>query len=66
MVMMGQAWFLATVAISFGDEVYNYLSTLDDQVLKRKTISKMCESYRISDELKLKVRSLRKWSSKSC
>lgn len=60
MVMMGQAWFLATAAISFGDKVYNYLSTLNDQVLKRKTISKMCESYRISDELKLKVRSLRK------
>ena len=60
MVMMAEAWFLATAAIYFSDEVYAYLKSLDDNVLKRKTISKMCESHRIREEDKERVRQLRK------
>ena len=60
MVMMAEAWFLATAAIYFSDEVYAYLKSLDDNVLKRKTISKICESYRIREEDKERVRQLRK------
>jgi len=60
MVMMAEAWFLATAAIYFPDEVYAYLKDLDDNVLKRKTISKMCESFRIREEDKERAKQLRK------
>lgn len=59
MVMMAEAWFLATVAITFPDEVYAYLKSINDVTLKRKTISKMCDSYRIKDEVKNKFKELR-------
>ena len=59
MVMMSEAWFLATVAITFPDEVYAYLKSIDDLTLKRKTISKMCDSCRIKDEVKTKFKGLR-------
>ena len=60
MVMMAEAWFLATAAIYFPDEVYAYLKDLDDNVLKRKTISKICESFRIREEDKERAKQLRK------
>ena len=60
MVMMAEAWFLATAAIYFPDEVYTYLKGLNDNVLKRKTISKMCESFRIREEDKERAKQLRK------
>ena len=59
MVMMSQAWLLATVAIAYPDEIFNYLKSTDDAVLKRKTISKMCDSFRISDEQKVRFKKLR-------
>lgn len=59
MVMMAEAWFLATVAITFPDEVYAYLKSINDFTLKRKTISKMCDSFRIKDEVKTKFKGLR-------
>lgn len=59
MVMMAEAWLLATVAIQYPDQVYTYLEHLDDVALKRKTISKMCDSFRISDEQKVRFKKLR-------
>lgn len=60
MVMIAEAWLLATVAIDFPDEVFKFLEATNDKVLKRKTISKMCDSYRISEEQKIRFRTLRK------
>lgn len=59
MVMMAEAWLLATIAIQYPDQVFEYLEHLDDLVLKRKTISKMCDSFRISDEQKVRFKKLR-------
>ena len=59
MVMMAEAWLLATVAIDFSNQVFEFLKQTKDFVLKRKTISKMCDSYRISKEQKERFKSLR-------
>lgn len=59
MVMMAEAWLLATVAIDFPDEVFDFLKRVDDITLKRKTISKMIDSFRISDDQKKRFKSLR-------
>ena len=58
-VMMAEAWLLATIAIEYPDQVFEYLNQLRDAVLKRKAISKMCDSFRISEEQKQRFRSLR-------
>lgn len=60
MVMMSEAWLLATVAIKKPNEVYSFLKNTDDATLKRKTISKIVDSFRISEENKTKFKSLRK------
>jgi len=60
MVMMAEAWLLATIAISFPDEVFEVLCKTDDVALKRKTISKMCDSYRIDESTKNKFKELRR------
>ena len=59
MVMMAEAWLLATIAIQYPDEVFTYLEHLNDIILKRKTISKMCDSFRIHPEQKVRFKSLR-------
>ena len=59
MVMMSEAWFLSTLAISYQNEVFEYLKNLDDLVLKRKTISKICDSYRFTSNDKNRFKSLR-------
>ena len=59
MVMMAEAWLLATVAIEFPDQVFSFLKSLDDQTLKRKTISKMCDSFRINETQKNRFKTLR-------
>ena len=59
MVMMSEAWLLATIAIAYPQEVYDYLKNNADTTLKRKTISKIVESYRIDDLNKNKFKSLR-------
>ena len=60
MVMMGEAWLLATIAIVFPDEVYRFLSLIKDATLKRKTISKIVDSFRIDEETKSRFKALRK------
>lgn len=52
---MGVAWFLATAAISYFDLVYNYLFNINDLELKKMTIRKLRDSYRIDNEHKEKI-----------
>ena len=59
MVMMAEAWLLATVTICYEDEIFDYLSKCEDNTLKRKTISKICDSFRFSEESKRRFKSLR-------
>jgi 3-methyladenine DNA glycosylase AlkD len=59
-VMMGQAWMLATFAITHFGVVVAFLKKKDIPLsLKRKTISKMVDSFRITPEQKEIVKSLR-------
>ena len=60
MVMMAEAWLIATIAISYPQEIYEYLQKCDDLPLKRKAISKISDSYRFDDSTKTKFKSLRK------
>ena len=60
MVMMGEAWLLATMAIAHPEEVYNFLSKSNDVALKRKTISKISDSFRVHEPYKTKFKELRK------
>ena len=59
MVMMGEAWLLATVAIIYPNEIFNFLKNNADLPLKRKTISKICDSYRFDESTKNRFKSLR-------
>ena len=59
MVMMAEAWLLATIAISHPNSIYDYLSKCHDLTLKRKTISKISDSFRFDAETKQKFKSLR-------
>ena len=59
MVMMAEAWLLATIAITFPNETYQFLNETSDLILKRKTISKICDSFRFNDEIKSKFKNLR-------
>ena len=58
-VEMAKAWLLATIAITYPMEVYDFVSKNKSSLLKRKTISKIVESYRISDSLKNDFKKLR-------
>ncbi len=49
---MGVAWFLATAAINYPDLVYNYLNYSRDIELKRMTVRKLRDSFRIDDKYK--------------
>lgn len=59
MVMMAEAWLLATIATTYPQQVFELLENLEDRKLKLKTISKICDSFRFSDEQKNKFKSLR-------
>lgn len=59
MVMMAEAWLMATIAITQEDAIFDYLSKCDDLTLKRKTISKICDSFRFNEESKNRFKSLR-------
>ena len=59
MIMMAEAWLLATIAIKNSDFVYGLLKNMDDVVLRNKTISKMNDSFRISKEDKARFKTLR-------
>lgn len=59
MVMMAEAWLLSFVALEFEDEVFEFLSKCEDITLKRKAISKICDSLRYREESKNRFKSLR-------
>ena len=59
MVMMAEAWLLATVAIQYPNEIYDFLKETQDVTLKRKTISKINDSFRINEDIKNKFKELR-------
>lgn len=60
MVYMGQSWLLATIAICYSEVVFEFLQKGIAANLKRKTISKIIESYRIDDATKNRFLGLRK------
>ena len=60
MTMMGQAWLLSCVAIWYEDETYSFLKGMEDTKLKLKTISKISDSFRFSQESKDRFKALRK------
>ena len=57
--MMSEAWLLQSIAIKYPDEVFKLLTTLEDEKLKLKTISKISDSFRFSIEAKEKFKYLR-------
>ena len=59
MVMMAEAWLLATTTIYYPNEIYEYLLKCEDITLKRKVISKMVDSFRIDDTTKERFKGLR-------
>ena len=60
-VEMAQAWLLATACIRYGDRVTDILEKgLLNDFVHNKTIQKAIESYRITDEQKVLLRSMRK------
>lgn len=59
MVIMGQAWLLATMAICYPNEIYEYLNKSTNTPLIRKTVSKIVDSFRISEENKTMFKTLR-------
>ncbi len=59
-VYMGQAWLLATLAINHYEEIRDSLVSSDwPLVLKRKTISKMVDSFRITNQQKQEIKEIR-------
>ncbi|MFA6755723.1 MAG: DNA alkylation repair protein [Bacilli bacterium] len=59
-VMMAEAWLMATSAIYYEDEIYNKLNSgILNKQLVQKTISKIVDSYRITNEIKNKFKSIR-------
>lgn len=59
MVMMAEAWLLSCIAIEYENEVYDYLLNCEDITLKRKTISKICDSFRYNEKSKNRFKELR-------
>ena len=58
---MAVAWLLATSIVKCEKETIEYIGrcNLDDFTFN-KMISKCCDSYRVSDELKSKLKSMKK------
>ena len=59
MVYMAEAWLLSVIALTYEDDVFDYLAKTDDLVLMRKTISKICDSYRFDEKSKNRFKELR-------
>ncbi len=59
-VDMAISWLLSAVFVKFPDKTYAFLksSRLDDFVFN-KTLSKICDSYRVSDDDKIKIKQLK-------
>jgi len=58
---MGVAWLLSVCMVKFRDKTYNFLLKCDlDDFTFNKTISKCCESFRVSDTDKQLLKTLKK------
>lgn len=58
-VKMALAWLISVCFVKFPEETYAWLrDNLPDDFTHKKSIQKICESYRVSDEWKAKVRTL--------
>lgn len=56
---MAVAWFLSVAYVKFPQEIENFLvNTLLDDFVFRKAISKICDSYRVTKEAKIHLRTL--------
>lgn len=59
-VLMGEARLLAECFIMYPDDTFLFIKNSEiDNKIKLKIISKICDSYRVHDEDKLKVKELR-------
>lgn len=59
-VQMAEAWLIAELAVFFPDRVYVWLpGTGLEYNISGKAIQKICDSYRITDEMKEKFKGLR-------
>lgn len=58
-VKMAQAWTIANAGVIDFEYIYAILPTISDKFLRNKSISKMCDSFRITSEQKEKLRKLR-------
>lgn len=59
MVYMAEAWLFSVIALTYEDDVFDYLAKTDDLILMRKTISKICDSYRFDEKSKNRFKELR-------
>ncbi|MBR1868096.1 MAG: DNA alkylation repair protein [Clostridia bacterium] len=59
-VDMSVAWLLSVVFVKFPEKTYDFLKSceMDDWIFD-KTLSKICDSFRVSDEDKSKIKQLR-------
>ena len=60
---MGVAWAVATIAAKYPEKCLSYMKSKDNHLdtwTYNKAIQKMCESFRVSEEMKEKMKSLRK------
>lgn len=60
---MGVAWAVATLAAKFPQKCLSYMKSKDNHLdgwTYNKAIQKMCESFRVSEEIKEKMKRLRK------
>lgn len=59
-VKMGVAWTLSVIGVKFYDKFIKYFKKSNlDKFTHNKTIQKMCESYRITDEIKTILRGMK-------
>lgn len=64
-VQMAEAWLLSYLAIYAPEKTWNYLVNCSlDYKIVGKAIQKICDSYRVRDEVKTKFKEIRKLYSK--
>lgn len=60
-VMMAKAWLISACYIKYPNETYEYLNKKNiDKITYNKAISKICDSYRVSLEDKIKLKKMKK------
>lgn len=58
-VKMAIAWCYAETFVYDYDYMYNFVKTIDDVFIRNKTITKACESYRVSPDKKQELKALK-------